>query len=99
MDVNRRIIFADGDIMSQKIYVGNLASSVVNEALAEKFAKYGIVYSAKVITDRETNRSMGFAFVEMASPEEAEKAIMNLNGSVIEGKLVNVTEVSKTHLH
>jgi RNA recognition motif-containing protein len=79
--------------MSQKIYVGNLASSVVNETLAEKFSKYGIVCSAKVITDRETNRSMGFAFVEMASPEEAEQAIMNLNGSVIEGRLINVTEV------
>lgn len=79
--------------MSQKIYVGNLASSVVNETLAEKFSKYGIVCSAKVITDRETNRSMGFAFVEMASPEEAEQAIMNLNGSVIEGRLINVSEV------
>lgn len=79
--------------MSQKIYVGNLASSVVNETLAEKFSKYGIVCSAKVITDRETNRSMGFAFVEMASPEEAEQAIMNLNGSVIDGRLINVSEV------
>lgn len=79
--------------MSQKIYVGNLASSVVNETLAEKFSKYGIVCSAKVITDRETNRSMGFAFVEMASPEEAEQAIMNLNGSIIEGRLINVSEV------
>lgn len=85
--------------MSQKIYVGNLASSVVNEALAEKFSKYGVVYSAKIITDRETNRSMGFAFVEMASAEDAEKAIMNLNGSVIEGRLINVTEVSRPILH
>ncbi|MBC7712118.1 MAG: RNA-binding protein [Rhizobacter sp.] len=85
--------------MSQKIYVGNLASSVVNEALAEKFSKYGLVYSAKVITDRETKRSMGFAFVEMASKEEAEKAIMSLNGSVIEGKLINVTEAQKPFLH
>jgi RNA recognition motif-containing protein len=79
--------------MSQKIYIGNLASSVVNETLAEKFSKYGIVCSAKVITDRETNRSMGFAFVEMASSEEAEQAIMNLNGSVVEGRLINVSEV------
>ena len=81
--------------MSQKIYVGNLASTVVNEALAEKFAKYGIVCSAKVITDRDTNRSMGFAFVEMASSEDAEKAIMHLNGSIVEGRLINVTEASR----
>lgn len=85
--------------MSQKIYVGNLSNNVANEMLAEQFAKYGIVYSAKVITDRETHRSMGFAFVEMASPEEAEKAIMSLNGSVIDGRFINVTEAKKPLLH
>jgi RNA recognition motif-containing protein len=85
--------------MSQKIYVGNLSSNVANEMLAERFARFGVVYSAKVITDRETHRSMGFAFVEMASPEDAEKAIMNLNGSVIDGRLINVIEAKKPHLH
>lgn len=85
--------------MSQKIYVGNLSINVANEMLAEQFSKYGIVYSAKVITDRETHRSMGFAFVEMASSEEAEKAIMSLNGSVIDGRLINVTEAKKPLLH
>lgn len=85
--------------MSQKIYVGNLSNNVANEMLAEKFAKYGIVHSAKVITSRETQRSMGFAFVEMASPEDAEKAIMNLNGSTLDGRFINVTEAKKPLLH
>lgn len=85
--------------MSQKIYVGNLPSNIANEALAERFSKYGIVHSAKVITDRETNRSMGFAFVEMESDEDAEKAIMNLNGSIMDGRFINVTEAKKPLLH
>ena len=79
----------------QKIYVGNLSSNIANEILAEKFAKFGIVYSAKVIIDRETNRSMGFAFVEMESSEDAEKAIINLNGSTLDGRHINVTEAKK----
>lgn len=85
--------------MSQKIYIGNLASSIVNETLASKFSKYGVVCSAKIIKDLETNKSMGFGFVEMESSEDAEKAIKNLNGSVLEGKLVNVTEVTKPMLY
>lgn len=85
--------------MSQKIYVGNLSNNVANEMLAERFSKYGVVYSAKIITDRETHRSMGFAFVEMASPEDAEKAIMSLNGSVMDGRLINVTEAKKPVVH
>ena len=85
--------------MSQKIYVGNLSNNVANEMLAERFSKYGIVCSAKIITDRETQRSMGFAFVEMASSEDAEKAIMNLNGSIIDGRFINVTEAKKPLLH
>jgi RNA recognition motif-containing protein len=85
--------------MSQKIYVGNLSNNIANEMLAEQFAKFGVVCSVKVITDRETHRSMGFAFVEMASPEDAERAIMNLNGSVIDGRLINVTEAKKPLLH
>ena len=85
--------------MSQKIYVGNLSNNVANEMLAEQFAKFGIVCSAKIITDRETNRSMGFAFVEMASSEDAEKAIMSLNGSTLDGRPINVTEAKKPFLH
>ncbi len=78
--------------MSQKIYVGNLGFSVTNEALSEKFAQYGTVSSAKVIIDRDTNRSKGFGFVEMSSSAEATKAINALNGSDFEGRQMNVSE-------
>ncbi len=78
--------------MSQKIYVGNLGYSVNNESLSTKFAQYGTVSSAKVIMDRDTNRSKGFGFVEMSSPSEAAKAIQALNGTEFEGRNMNVSE-------
>lgn len=85
--------------MSQKIYVGNLSHNVANEILAEKFSRFGIVYSAKVISDRRSHQSMGFAFVEMESIEDAEKAILNLNGSLLEGRCINVTEAKNSTIH
>ncbi len=78
--------------MSQKIYVGNLGYSVNNEALSTKFSQYGTVSSAKVIMDRDTNRSKGFGFVEMSSSSEAAHAIEALNGTDFEGRQMNVTE-------
>ncbi len=78
--------------MSQKIYVGNLGFSISNEALSEKFAQYGTVSSAKVIMDRDTNRSKGFGFVEMSSSAEASKAISALNGTDFDGRQMNVSE-------
>jgi RNA recognition motif-containing protein len=78
--------------MSQKIYVGNLGFSVNNEALSEKFAQFGTVSSAKVIIDRDTNRSKGFGFVEMSSSAEATKAINSLNGTDFDGRQMNVSE-------
>ena len=78
--------------MSQKIYVGNLGFSITNEALSQKFAQYGTVSSAKVIMDRDTNRSKGFGFVEMSSSSEASDAINGLNGTDFEGRQMNVSE-------
>ncbi|MGZ3806809.1 MAG: RNA recognition motif domain-containing protein [Bacteriovorax sp.] len=78
--------------MNQKIYVGNLSFQVTNETLMEKFSAFGRVESAKVIIDRDTNRSKGFAFVEMSSASEAHKAINALNGSEFEGRNMNVSE-------
>lgn len=78
--------------MSQKIYVGNLGFSISNEALSQKFAQYGTVSSAKVIMDRETNRSKGFGFVEMSSSTEASKAISALHGTDFDGRQMNVSE-------
>jgi len=81
--------------MSQKIYVGNLGYSVTNESLSDKFAQFGTVQSAKVIIDRDTNRSKGFGFVEMSSSNEAAQAISNLNGIEFEGRAMNVSEAKE----
>lgn len=78
--------------MNAKIYVGNLGYSVTNDALAEKFGEFGTVESAKIIIDRDTNRSKGFGFVEMSSAGEAGRAIEALNGTDFGGRQVNVTE-------
>lgn len=75
-----------------KIYVGNLGYSVANDTLADKFAQFGTVQSAKIIMDRDTNRSKGFGFVEMSSSAEAAKAISSLNGTEFGGRQMNVTE-------
>lgn len=78
--------------MSTKIYVGNLEYSVTNESLSERFSKFGTVQSAKVIMDRDTNRSKGFGFVEMSQSSEAANAISELNGTELGGRQINVTE-------
>jgi cold-inducible RNA-binding protein len=81
--------------MNQKIYVGNLGYSVNDTTLADKFAEFGTVNSAKVIIDRDTNRSKGFAFVEMSSGVEAARAITGLNGVEFEGRQMNVSEAKE----
>lgn len=78
--------------MSTKIYVGNLSYDVANDTLADKFAEFGTVESAKVIMDRDTNRSKGFGFVEMSSNSESARAIEALNGTEFGGRQINVTE-------
>jgi len=72
------------------IYVSNLGFSVQDEDLREYFAEYGEVTSAKVITDKFTNRSRGFGFVEMPDENAAQKAIKELNGAVVEGRSISV---------
>jgi RNA recognition motif-containing protein len=74
------------------IYVSNLSFNVEDEDLRGFFESYGDVVSAKVITDKMTNRSRGFGFVEMSDDEAAKKAIAELNGGIVEGRAVNVTE-------
>jgi RNA recognition motif-containing protein len=78
--------------MSTKIYVGNLGYSVADDTLAQKFAQFGTVQSAKVIMDRDTNRSKGFGFVEMSTSAEAAEAISSLSGTDFGGRQMNVTE-------
>ena len=74
------------------IYVSNLSFNVQDEDLKDFFAPYGEVTSAKVITDRETGRSRGFGFVEMADDAASQKAITELNGATVENRQINVSE-------
>lgn len=74
------------------IYVGNLAWGCTNEDLVQLFSQHGQVHRAQVILDRETGRSRGFGFVEMASPEEASAAVQALNNSNFQGRPLTVNE-------
>ena len=78
--------------MSMKLYVGNLSFNTSNSELEELFAAIGSVESATVVEDRETGRSRGFGFVEMASKEDGEKAIAELNGTEFAGRELKVNE-------
>ena len=73
------------------IYVSNLSFAVQDEDLREFFTEYGEVSSAKVITDKFTNRSRGFGFVEMSDDAAAEKAIKELDGGMVDGRAIKVT--------
>ncbi|HMG66568.1 MAG TPA: RNA-binding protein [Chitinophagaceae bacterium] len=74
------------------IYVSNLSFAVKDEDLREYFADYGEVTSAKVIMDKFTNRSRGFAFVEMPDEAAAQKAIKELDGATVDGRSIKVNE-------
>jgi RNA recognition motif-containing protein len=76
--------------MAVKLFVGGLSFSTSNERLREVFAAVGTVESAAVVTDRDTGRSRGFGFVEMATPEDAEQAISKLNGTSVDGRTIQV---------
>lgn len=76
--------------MSKKLYVGNLSFSTTADDLIEAFGEHGTVTSAQVVSDRETGRSRGFAFVEMA--DGADRAIDNLNGAQFQGRTLTVNE-------
>ncbi|MFN7197902.1 MAG: RNA recognition motif domain-containing protein, partial [Hylemonella sp.] len=78
--------------MGNKLYVGNLAYSVRDESLQEAFGQFGTVTSAKVMMDRDTGRSKGFGFVEMASDAEAQSAINGMNGQALDGRAIVVNE-------
>lgn len=78
--------------MGKKLYVGNLSYSVTEDGLRSTFGEHGSVESAKIIMDRDSGRSKGFAFVEMSTDEEAQNAISSLNGSEWEGRAMTVSE-------
>ncbi len=76
--------------MATNIYVGNLTFNTTSADLRKMFADYGEVTKAQVIEDRDTGRSRGFGFVEMASADEANKAIGALNGKNVDGRQLTV---------
>ena len=78
--------------MGKKLYVGNLSYRMTDSDLEQLFASHGSVTSAQIIMDRDTGRSKGFGFVEMASDQDAQTAITALNGKEIEGRTLTVNE-------
>ena len=76
----------------KNIFVGNLAFSCTEESVRSLFERYGQVNSARIMTDRETGRSRGFAFVEMTDAAEADRAIAALNGTDLDGRALNINE-------
>ena len=78
--------------MGKKLYVGNLPFSATDSSLQSLFGQTGTVESAKIITDRETGRSKGFGFVEMASDDQATDAITKFNGQDYDGRAMTVSE-------
>ncbi len=75
-----------------KIYIGNMSYNTTEEQLRETFGAFGEVSDVNVITDRETGRARGFAFVEMANSDEANAAIAELNGKEVDGRQLTVSE-------
>lgn len=78
--------------MATKLFIGSLSWGVTDDMLKEFFSSAGTVVSANVITDRDTNRSKGFGFVEMSTEEEAKKAIEELNNKELDGRSIVVNE-------
>jgi cold-inducible RNA-binding protein len=85
--------------MSVKLYVGNLTFNTTEQDLQEQFSRYGQVSSASIITDRDTGRSRGFAFVELDSKESARAAIDALNGKELDGRTLTVNEARPREDH
>jgi RNA recognition motif-containing protein len=78
--------------MNTKLFVGNLSFNTTENDLQDAFASHGVVTEANLMTDRATGRPRGFAFVTMASPEEAQKAIDAMNGAALDGRNLTVNE-------
>ena len=81
--------------MGKRIYVGNLSYDATEEGLRSLFAQEGTVSEVKLMTDRETGRSRGFAFVEMSTDAEARGAIAQLNGRQLDGRSLRISEAEE----
>jgi cold-inducible RNA-binding protein len=80
------------NLMSTRLYVGNLSFNSTADLVREAFASFGEVTDVHLVTDRETGRSRGFAFVTMGTPEQAQRAIAEMNGQLLEGRPLRVNE-------
>lgn len=81
--------------MSNSIFVGNLAWSVSEQEIGDAFAQHGEVTRVKIVLDRETGRSRGFAFVEMSDPGTAQRAIGAMNGAELGGRPIRTDSASR----
>lgn len=81
--------------MGKKLFVGSLAWALDDQGLAAAFAPFGQVREAKVITDRETDRSRGFGFVTFDREEDAKKAMEAMDGALVSGRNINVSEAKE----
>ena len=81
--------------MNTRLYVGNLAFHTTEDVLLQTFSQYGAVTEVKLMMDRETGRSRGFAFVAMADADGARKAIAELNGALVDGRPLRVNEAEE----
>ncbi len=85
--------------MAKKLFVGNLSHDIDENQLQELFETFGTVESSKIIKDRETGRSKGFGFVEMADEQEAQTAIEAMNGKEASGRALTVNEARPRKEH
>src|SRR5690606_38950141 len=81
--------------MNSRLFVGNLSFQTTEETIQRTFEQIGDVVEVKLMLDRETGRSRGFAFVSMATPEAAQKAIQALDGTDLEGRTLRVNEAEQ----
>jgi cold-inducible RNA-binding protein len=81
--------------MSKKLFVGSLSWNTDDDGLRRAFESFGEVTDAKVITDRETGRSRGFGFITFADDDSATQAINKMNGSMLDGRTINVNEAQE----
>jgi RNA recognition motif-containing protein len=81
--------------MKNRLYVGNLAFGTTEDSLKAAFAEFGQVSEVKLIIDRETGRSRGFAFVVMSTGEEAQKATEHMHGAMLDGRALRVNEAEE----
>jgi len=81
--------------MGRRLFVGNLSYNTTELTLRDAFGQIGTVAECKVVTDRETGRPRGFAFVEMGTDQEAQDAIAQLNGRELDGRAINVNEAQE----